>query len=141
MKLLIAVLNDEALLDDLITGWLDIGITGATVLESTDLLQLISDHIPIFAGFRSLTSGGGHHNKTLFAAVEETALLRRAVEFLEDLCRRTGHPSQGVYMVVPLIAFGHLGLDMAPEHRRRHLERKLGKPIAAPPPPEGEGPP
>jgi nitrogen regulatory protein P-II 1 len=72
MNLLIAVLNDESLLDDLITGWLDIGITGATVVESTDLIQLISDHIPIFAGFRSLTSGGGHHNKTLFRRISMT---------------------------------------------------------------------
>ena len=141
MNLLIAVLNDESLLDDLITGWLDIGITGATVVESTDLIQLISDHIPIFAGFRSLTSGGGHHNKTLFAAVEESSLLHQAVGFLEALCRRTERPSQGIYMVVPLVAFGRLGLDMAPEHRRRHLARKLGKPIAAPTRPEGEEPP
>ncbi len=65
MFLLIAVINEEELLDELITGWLDIGITGATVIETTDLLQLISHHIPIFAGFRTLNSGGMTHNKTI----------------------------------------------------------------------------
>ena len=42
MNLLIAVVNNEELLKEIITGWLDMGITGATVAETTDLLQLIS---------------------------------------------------------------------------------------------------
>ncbi|MEZ4568672.1 MAG: hypothetical protein R2860_17465 [Desulfobacterales bacterium] len=57
-------------MDELITGWLDLGISGATVIETTGALQLISQHIPIFAGLRSLTSGGGRHNKTIFTAIK-----------------------------------------------------------------------
>ena len=117
MYLLIAVINNEELLEDLITGWLDIGITGATVMESTDLLQLISYNIPIFAGFRSLSSGGLRHNKTIFIAIEDRDLLKQAIAYLETLCNETGKPNQGVYLVTPLLTFGKLGIEDSPiEH-------------------------
>jgi nitrogen regulatory protein P-II 1 len=77
--LLIVVINDDDILEDLITGWLDIGITGATVVESTDLLQLISHHIPIFAGFRSFAGTGIRHNKTLLIGIEKKQILDNAV--------------------------------------------------------------
>ncbi len=109
MNLLIAVINNEELIGELITGWLDIGITGATVIESTDFLQLISTHIPIFAGFRTLTSGGMRHNKTLFAGVHDKKVLKQAIAFLESLCLETGKPAQGVYFVIPVSDFGQLG--------------------------------
>ena len=51
MYLLIAVMNNEELLDELITGWLDMGITGATVAETTDVLQLISHNIFFFVWY------------------------------------------------------------------------------------------
>ncbi|OPX38810.1 MAG: hypothetical protein DRG82_00330 [Deltaproteobacteria bacterium] len=109
MYLLIAVINNEEILDELMTGWLDIGITEATVVETTDLVQLISTHIPIFAGFRSLTTGGMPHNRTVFTAVEKQEVLDQAVRFLEVLCEKTEKPRQGTYFVVPLLHYGRLG--------------------------------
>lgn len=129
MYLLIAVINNEELLNELITDWLDIGITGGTVAETTDLLQLISYHIPIFAGFRTLMSGGMPHNKTLLTAIEDRDSLNQAVACLETLCLRTGKPHQGVYFVVPLVAFGRLGLEVDPEQHQSHMEKKVGRPI------------
>lgn len=129
MYLLIAVINNEELLNPLITGWLDIGISGATVAETTDLLQLISHNIPIFAGFRSLTSGGMIHNKTLFTAIEHRDTLDKAVAYLEKICSQTGKPHQGVYFVVPIKAFGRLGLEIDRMEHRNHVEKKLGKPL------------
>jgi hypothetical protein len=124
--LLTAVINNESLIDELITGWLDIGITGATVMETTDFIQLISTHIPIFAGFRTLTGGGILHNKTLFTAIEDEALLDEAISFLETICAETGKPHQGVYFVTPLISFGRLGSPQAPGDRERDMAKKLG---------------
>ena len=134
MNLLIAVVNNEELLKQIITGWLDMGITGATVAETTDLLQLISHHIPIFAGFRSLTSGGTIHNKTVFTAIEDRETLDQAVAYLEMICARTGKPHQGVYFVIPLKAFGRLGLEVDPLDHKSHMEKKLGKPLKKTPP-------
>lgn len=127
MHLLFAVINNEELLDELITGWMDMGITGGTVLESTDALQLLSSHVPIFAGFRSLTSGGPVHNKTLFTAIKDRALMERAVAFLESLFEQAGAPHQGVWFVLPMEDFGFLGASVDEDKRRRHAEKKLGK--------------
>ena len=109
MYLLFAVIENEDLLDDLITGWMDLGVSGATVIETTGALQLISQHIPIFAGLRSLTSGGGRHNKCIFTVIQTDALLNSAVAFLENLCKKTEKPHQGVYFVTPVSHFGRLG--------------------------------
>ncbi len=125
--ILITVINNEELLDELITGWLDIGITGATVIESTDSLQLISHHIPIFAGFRALTSGGMPHNKTLFTIIKDQEVLDQAIAYLEALCADTGKPSQGIYIVAPATRFGRLGRREDPVERHRHIEKKIGR--------------
>jgi len=127
--LLITVLNNEELLDEIITGWLDIGITGATVIESTDSLQLISHHIPIFAGFRALTSGGMPHNKTLFTIIRDKEVVDQAIACLEALCIDTGKPFQGIYVVTPALRFGRLGRREGPEERHRHMEKKIGRPL------------
>ncbi len=129
MYLLIAVINDEDLLDELLMGWLDMGITGSTVIESTDCLQLMSHHIPIFAGFRSMTSGGMPHNKTLMTVIENETVLNQAIAYLESVCSRTRKPHQGVYFVSPVSHFGRLGAEVAREEHQQHMEKKIGRSI------------
>ena len=106
---LVAVLHNEELLDELITGWLDLGVTESTVIETTDSLQRISQNVPIFAGFRSLTSGGMRHNQTIFTAIHDKEILDAAVTFLESLCRETAKPDQGIYYVLPMTSWRRLG--------------------------------
>ncbi|MBU1172603.1 MAG: hypothetical protein KKD44_23845 [Proteobacteria bacterium] len=127
MYLLTAVINNEELLDDLITGWLDIGISGSTVIESTDSLQLISHHVPIFAGFRVLTGGGMSRSKTLFTIIEEATILRQAVLYLKKICKETGKPHQGIYFVTKLADAGRLGLDVDHDQHKKHVQKKIGK--------------
>lgn len=138
MYVLFAVIKDEQLIDDLITGWLDIGVTGATVLESTDSLQLISRHIPIFAGFRTLTSGGMPHNKTVFTLIDSQKILDQAVAFLQTLCLGTEKPHQGIYFVIPVIKSGRLGREVTHDQRHKHLEKKMGRSLKPTPEPAHE---
>lgn len=129
MYLLIAVINDEDLLDELLTGWLDIGITGATVAETTDLLQLLSHHVPIFAGLRSLTTGGAQHNRTIFTAIDDNDIVDKAIAYLETLLKTTEKSHQGIYFVVPLLRFGRLGKEVNNGQYKDHINKKLGKSI------------
>jgi len=129
VNLLIAVINDEHLLDELLTGWLDIGITGATVAETTDLLQLLSHHIPIFAGLRSLTTGGAQHNRTIFTAIANDDILDKAVAYMEILLKNTEKPHQGIYFVVPLLRFGRLGKEVNHVQHQDYINKKLGKSV------------
>lgn len=127
MYLLTCVINNEELLDELITGWLDIGISGSTVIESIDSLQLISHHVPIFAGFRVLTGGGMSRSKTLLTVIENKAVLKMAVNYLKKICINTGESHQGIYFVNELSDFGRLGKEIDDDQHKEYLKEKIGK--------------
>ena len=127
MYLLTTVINNEELLDELITGWLDIGISGSTVIESIDSLQLISHHVPIFAGFRVLTGGGMSRSKTLLTVIENESILKTAVNYLKKLCKETGKSHQGIYFVTKLSDFGRLGRKVDDDQHKKYIKKKIGK--------------
>ncbi len=52
--LLVMIASNPAMLDDLITTLLDIGMSGATILESKGMTAILREEIPIFAGLASL---------------------------------------------------------------------------------------
>ncbi|NIT87525.1 MAG: hypothetical protein GWN82_11915, partial [Gemmatimonadetes bacterium] len=43
MRLLVAVINDPEKLDEILSGFLEMGITGATVLSSEGMGRVLSD--------------------------------------------------------------------------------------------------
>ena len=53
MKLVITFLNHPEDLDDVLAGFLEIGVTGATVIDSVGMGQILSHDVPIFAGSMS----------------------------------------------------------------------------------------
>ena len=52
--LLLVIASDPAILDDLITTMLDLGVSGATVLESKGMGAILREEMPIFAGLASM---------------------------------------------------------------------------------------
>src|SRR5687768_10151097 len=56
MQLLVAVINHEEKVDDVLAGFLELGITGATIVGSEGMGRVLSHDVPIFAGVRSLTA-------------------------------------------------------------------------------------
>ncbi|MFG0331386.1 MAG: hypothetical protein ACF8PN_15975 [Phycisphaerales bacterium] len=52
-RLLIMVARSESALDEIVTGLLDVGITGATVIESKGLGAILRQEMPMFAGLAS----------------------------------------------------------------------------------------
>ncbi len=56
-RLAILILDDPGLIDDVITGFLDIGVRGATVIDSQGMGQIIRHEMPIFTGLTSLFGG------------------------------------------------------------------------------------
>ncbi len=54
MRLLVMIARSEAALDELVTGMLDVGISGATVLESKGLGAILRQDMPMFAGLAAL---------------------------------------------------------------------------------------
>lgn len=52
--LLVVIASNPSVLDELVTALLDIGITGATVIESKGLGTILREEMPIFAGLASM---------------------------------------------------------------------------------------
>jgi nitrogen regulatory protein P-II 1 len=65
--LLIAVVNDADKVDEILSGFLEIGITGATIISSEGMGRLLSHDIPIFAGLQTLLQGSRPQNRTIFS--------------------------------------------------------------------------
>ena len=59
MHLLLAVINEPERVDDIIAGFFEIGLRGATVISSEGMGNILSHDIPIFAGLQTLIRGLG----------------------------------------------------------------------------------
>ena len=52
--LMVVVLNKEEYLDEVLSGFVEIGIGGATILDSTGMGRILTQDIPIFAGLQGI---------------------------------------------------------------------------------------
>ena len=97
MRLVIIFLNKIEYLDDLLSAFIEVGIPGATVLDSVGMGHIISHDIPIFAGLRDTFSGSSPTNKTILVVVERDRIAK-IDEVMKDI---TGyHMQTGVAKMV-----------------------------------------
>ncbi len=71
MQLAVMILNQEELLDVLLEGFLEIGISGATIIDSMGMGHILSTEVPIFAGLKFMFTGSRPYNKTIISAINE----------------------------------------------------------------------
>lgn len=101
MQLLVAVINHEERVDDVLAGFVELGITGATVLESKGMGRVLSHDVPIFAGVRSLYARSRAVNRTLFCVVEESKV-DEAIAMIQETCGSLDRPGVGIVFTVPV---------------------------------------
>ncbi len=71
MKLAVLVLNKEELLEDLLEGFIEIGVSGATIIDTLGMGHILSTDIPVFAGLRFMFAGSRSYNKTILSVIKE----------------------------------------------------------------------
>jgi nitrogen regulatory protein P-II 1 len=99
-RLLVVVINDPERLDEVLAGLLDLGVTGATILDSEGMGRILPRDTPVFAGLRGAVVDRPR-NATILSVVEEgrvDAVLERVQEVLGDLTA----PSTGIAFVLPV---------------------------------------
>ena len=101
MQLLIAVINHEEQVDDILAGFIELGITGATVIESTGMGRVLSADVPIFAGLRSLGADSRPGNRTILCVADE-AKVEAALGLVERICGELSSPGRGIAFVLPI---------------------------------------
>ena len=101
MRLLVAVVHDPEKLDEILSGFVEIGITGATVLNSEGMGSLLSQDIPIFAGLQTLVSGSRPQNRLILSVISEDKV-QPAVHLLRDVSGDLDKPATGIAFTLPV---------------------------------------
>ena len=101
MELLFLILNKEEYLDEILELFLELGVSGATIIETVGMGRVITHDIPIFAGFRNLMAGSKPYNKTIMAVVNGS-VVKNIVKGVEEICGSLEEPGTGLIFTVPL---------------------------------------
>lgn len=102
MQLLIAVINQEEKLDDILSGFLELGITGATVFRSEGMGRVLTHDIPIFAGLQTLLSRARPQNVTILSVIREPEKVEGALTLLQEICGDLNSPATGIAFTLPV---------------------------------------
>lgn len=102
MQLLIAVINEEEKLDEILSGLVELGVTGATLISSEGMGRVLSHDIPIFAGLETLASRSRPQNQTLFSVIPDDETVDRVIALLQEICGDLDAPATGIVFTVPV---------------------------------------
>ncbi|MDR1902232.1 MAG: hypothetical protein LBQ88_08150 [Treponema sp.] len=102
MKLLVVVLNKEEVLADVMAAFLEVGIPGATILDSVGMGRFLTHEVPLFAGFRDFMQGSAPRNKTIFAVAHDESVLPQLEKLLNRICGGLTSPGTGIFFTMPV---------------------------------------
>lgn len=115
MFMLMMVLDDSARLNDVLQAWMDAGVRGVTILESTGVNRVFQrkDPQPMFAGFSQIFGSGRVGHNTLFAVVDDMATAEAAVAATEAIIGALRQPNTGIIFALPVLKAWGMGADSA----------------------------
>ncbi len=115
MELLVCVVNRDEKLEQVLSGFLELGVTGATVLHSEGMGRVLSQEVPVFAGLQTLMSRSRPQNTTILSVIESPEVLQRAVDMVQEVCGSLDEPSTGIIFTIPLNRVIGLAQELSPE--------------------------
>lgn len=102
MQLLIAVVNQEEKLDEILSALVELGVTGATIIGSEGMGRVLSHDIPIFAGLETLARRSRPQNQTIFSVIRDDATVDRVIAVLQEICGNFEAPATGIVFTIPV---------------------------------------
>lgn len=101
MYMVMFVLDDPDYLDQILDSWSHLGISGATIIESTGLYRHHLRHIPMrYIYGESPTEERG--NTTIFVIVENDKMTRLCLDAVEKIVGDLDGSNTGVFAAWPL---------------------------------------
>jgi hypothetical protein len=101
MHLLICIVNNTATVNDIVGGFVRIGVTGATVIDSHGTAEIAAAQVPVFAGFRHLVQSNRQPNRTIFSVIKDDETLDRAMQVVEQVVGGMEGSATGIMFAVP----------------------------------------
>lgn len=106
MYALFIVLNETDYLDDILARFVDVGVRGATILDSQGMASALASgdekDVPFFGSFKLLFDSARPYNKTIFTVLESEDLVERAVDAVQDILGEFDRPGVGFMFSVPI---------------------------------------
>lgn len=110
MNVLFVVLNEVEYLDEIMETFMEIGVKGATILDSQGMGRALSEvSTPMFGGLRNYFDKARPYNKTIFTVIEEEELLNKAVESVKEVLGDISKPGVGLLFTLPVANVYGLG--------------------------------
>ena len=106
MRLLVAVLHREDLLDDVLSALVELEEPDAVVVESRSGLELLERDLPIFAGLKSLIPSGIDFSSLVICLIEDDLRAEEALAIIGGL--GDGADVKGPRNTVMLIPVSHV---------------------------------
>ncbi len=106
MNALFIVLNEIEFLDEILDGFVDIGVKGATILDSQGMGSAITNsgrgNEQFFGAIRSFLDNARPYNKTIFTVIEDEETLVEVVKTVKDILGDINKPGVGMMFTVPV---------------------------------------
>ncbi|RXE60763.1 hypothetical protein EFD62_02260 [Acetivibrio mesophilus] len=109
------VLNEVDYLDDILAGFVEVGVSGATILHSQGMASAIingeNNKISLFGALKSLLDNIHPYNKTIFTVLENEELVEKAVAAVQGIIGKVSSPGIGFMFTVPIGKTYPIGLS------------------------------
>jgi hypothetical protein len=106
MFLIVLVVNDPYKCRRLINTWKEVGVPGATIIESLGLQRalkgVVRDDLPLLSTLRDFESGEESRNRTMFSVVPDQETVDRVRMATEALLGSLEAEDTGFMFVVPV---------------------------------------
>jgi len=101
MKVLGMILENEALLEDVLSVFAEVGVVDAVVLEAEGLEKVLS-HLPIFAPLAAMVRGTRERRRLILGITDNDAALKEAEILLADYGIDLRKSGGGVLFSIPV---------------------------------------
>jgi nitrogen regulatory protein PII len=109
--MVVFVMDDSEYLEEVLSAWEEVGVSGVTVLHSTGLgrvrQSIYMDDLPIFPSLENLEQAQESFSRTLFTVVDSLEIVQEVVNAAQRVVGDLSNPRTGVLFVLPVVqAFG-----------------------------------
>lgn len=105
MNILFLVLNETEYLDEILDAFVDVGVKGATILDSQGMGSALANSnkdIPFFGTLRSFIDNARPYNKTIFTVIEDEEVLKNAIEAVQNILGDMTKSGVGLMFTLPI---------------------------------------
>lgn len=105
MYMLLMVLDDVTRRNEVLAAWIEAGVQGVTILESTGVNRVLPRHTaqPMFAGFSQMFASSRVGHNTLFAVIDSLEIAEAAVRATEAILGDLNKPYTGIIFLLPVV--------------------------------------